>query len=331
MKAIIMTDVGGPEVLQLQEVDKPSIQNPTEVLVKLKAASINPIDIKLRSGAYPVNPMPTILGCDGAGVIEAIGTNVNNLSVDDEVYFFHGGLSGIPGNYAEYIVLDQRFVAKKPSSINFHEAAAAPLVLLTAWESLFDRTNVTQDSTVLIHAGAGGVGHVAIQLAKSVGAKVATTVSTQSKADFVSKLGADKIIFYKDENFVESILDWTNGEGVDVVMDNVGGALIEQSFAATKVYGDVVTLLLAPQETDWSVARIRNVRFSQEVMLTPLLLGIEQHQYHQTNIINKCTELFNEQKLKVEIQDVLPLEQAADAHRLIEQGSTSGKIVLSID
>lgn len=330
MQAIIMTAVGEPNVLKLQDVKTPTLQQATDVLVKLKAAAINPIDTKLRSGAYPVDPLPTILGCDGAGIIEAVGKEVNELSVGDEVYFFHGGLSGIAGNYAEYIVLDQRFIARKPNSLTFHEAAAAPLVLLTAWESLFDRAQVTKDSTVLIHAGAGGVGHVAIQLAKSVGAKVATTVSDQNKADFVSELGADKIIFYKDDDFVDSILDWTDGEGVDVIMDNVGGSLIEQSFPAVKVYGDLVTLLLAPKETDWSVARIRNIRFSQEVMLTPLLFGLQKHQYHQTDILNKCSTLFNEGKLKVHIQEVLPLAEAAAAHRLIEQGSTSGKIVLDI-
>ncbi len=330
MKAMIMTEVGKPEVLQLQEIEKPKLRSSTDVLVRLKAAGVNPIDTKLRSGAYPTDPTPTILGCDGAGVIELVGDDVTEFVIDDEVYFFHGGLSGIAGNYAEYIVLDERFIARKPSILSCEQAAASPLVLLTAWESLFDRADVKDGDTVLIHAGAGGVGHVAIQLAKLAGAKVATTVSDDNKADFVRSLGADKIIYYKDENFVNVIMDWTDGDGADMVLDTVGGALIEQSFPAIKVYGDLVTLLQADASIDWSVARFRNIRFSQEVMLTPLLLDIEKAQQHQTWILNECSKRFDSNKLSIEIQEILPLEQAAKAHEMIEQGSTTGKIVLSI-
>ncbi len=176
MKAVLMTAAGNPEVLQLQEVPKPSPQ-PTEILVKLKAAGINPIDIKLRKrGTFYPDQMPAIIGCDGAGIIEAIGTEVTKFRVGDEVYFCNGGLGGHQGNYAEYTTIDEKFAAKKPNSVSFAEAAAAPLVLITAWEALYDRGRLEPGDKVLIHAGAGGVGHVAIQLAKLKGGMVATTV-----------------------------------------------------------------------------------------------------------------------------------------------------------
>lgn len=326
-----MSSTGAPSVLEIQETEAPTIQSPDEILVKLIAAGVNPIDTKLRSGAYPVDPLPTILGCDGAGIVEAKGEDVTEFSIGDEVYFFHGGLSGIPGNYAEYIVLGERFVARKPENLSFEEAAAVPLVALTAWEALFDRAGLTKGQTVLIHAGAGGVGHIAIQLAKYAGAKVATTVSSEGKIQLVRDLGADKIINYKKEDFVSAIMDWTDNKGVDVVMDNVGGNLLERSFEAIRFYGHLVTLLLADSSTDWSKARVRNIGVSHEVMLTPLMFNLPDAQKHQTWILNECKKLFESGVLKIKINEIMPLEQVVAAHELIEQGSGMGKIVLTIE
>jgi NADPH2:quinone reductase len=186
MKAVLMTAAGEPEVLQLQEVPEPQIQNDTEILVRLQAAGVNPLDTKLRRrGTFYSDQMPAILGCDGAGVVEAVGANVQRFRVGDEVYFCGGGLGAKLGNYAEMAVVDEQFVAHKPTSLSFAEAAAAPLVLITAWEALYDRGRLEPGQRVLIHAGAGGVGHVAIQLAKLRGAEVCTTVSSQDKARLV--------------------------------------------------------------------------------------------------------------------------------------------------
>ncbi|MCA1991991.1 MAG: alcohol dehydrogenase catalytic domain-containing protein, partial [Coleofasciculus sp. S288] len=193
MKAVLMTAAGEPEVLQLQDVPQPKLQNDTQILVRLHAAGVNPIDTKLRQrGTFYPDQMPAILGCDGAGVVEAAGSNVQRFRVGDEVYFCAGGLgkSGT-GNYAQYTVVDERLVALKPTSLSFSEAAAAPLVLITAWESLYDRGRLEAGRKVLIHAGAGGVGHVAIQLAKLRGTEVCTTVGSQEKARLVRQLGAD--------------------------------------------------------------------------------------------------------------------------------------------
>ncbi|HKK15400.1 MAG TPA: zinc-dependent alcohol dehydrogenase family protein [Gammaproteobacteria bacterium] len=330
MKCILVENTGGPDVMQTASVDTPDIEKDTQVRVRLMAAGVNPVDTKLRAGIYPYSELPAIPGCDGAGIIDKVGKAVSHLSEGNEVYFFHGGLGGKTGNYAEYIVLDERFVARKPSSIDFNQAAAAPLVLLTAWEALFDRARLQEDNTVLIHAGAGGVGHIAIQLAKQAGARVCTTISSEEKAEFVRKLGADHVINYRQQDFVEKVLEWTDGKGVDIAMDNVGGELVETTFPAVKPYGDIVTLLQPAKDTDWSVARQRNLRLGFEVMLSPLVLELEDAQRHQTDILNQVADLIDQHQLKIHVSKTLPLDEAVAAHKLIETGSTTGKIVLTV-
>ncbi|MGB1800634.1 MAG: zinc-dependent alcohol dehydrogenase family protein [Gammaproteobacteria bacterium] len=332
MRAIQISEHGSSDVLKLLEIDEPEITKPTQVKIKLKAAGVNPVDTKLRSGFYPekIAPVPAVLGCDGAGIIESCGTEVSRFKQGDEVYFFHGGIKGIQGNYAEYIVLDERLVSKKAASQNFNEAAASPIVLLTAWEALFERANIQKGQTVFINAGAGGVGHAAIQLAKYKGAKICTTISNQEKAEFVKSLGADLIINYKEENVEKTVLDWTNGEGVDVALDNIGSSETQKLFPIIKHYGDLVTLLIADKEIDWSLARLKNIRFSFEVMLSPLLFDLEQAQTNQTEILEQCAKVIDEGKVKIHVSEVLKLEEAAKAHQLIEEGHTTGKIVLEI-
>ncbi|MEI6430131.1 MAG: alcohol dehydrogenase catalytic domain-containing protein [Pseudanabaena sp. ELA607] len=177
MKAILMTAAGAPPVLQSEDVPLPQIQSQTEILVRLKAAGVNPIDTKLRQrGTFYPDQMPAILGCDGAGIVEAVGPAVTRFQRGDEVYFCDGGLGNTTGNYAEFTVVEERCVAFKPKSLSFIEAAAVPLALITAWESLFDRGRLEEGRKVLIHGGAGGVGHLAIQLAKLKQCQVAIAV-----------------------------------------------------------------------------------------------------------------------------------------------------------
>jgi NADPH:quinone reductase len=331
VKAIVMNAPGNPEVLQIQDVPKPS-GGKTELLIKLKAAGINPIDTKLRKrGTLYPDKMPAILGCDGAGIVEAVGEGVTKFRVGDEVYFCQGGLGGKPGNYAEYTVVDEKFTARKAASVSFFEAAAAPLVLITAWEALYERGRLEPGEKVLIHAGAGGVGHVAIQLAKLKGANVCTTVSTTEKANMVRQLGADEIINYKQTDFVKAVLDWTNGEGVDLAFDTVGGEVLSQSFPAVRVYGDIVTILEPDANTQWKVARNRNLRISLELMLTPMFQGMVEAQQHQAEILEQCATWMDEGKLKIHVSHQLPLEDAAIAHQLLETGSIGGKIILTIN
>ncbi len=334
MKAVLMTAAGEPEVLQLQEVPEPQIQNDTEILVRLQAAGVNPLDTKLRRrGTFYSDQMPAILGCDGAGVVEAVGSGVQRFRVGDEVYFCAGGLgeSGT-GNYAQLTVVDERLVAHKPASLSFAEAAAAPLVLITAWEALYDRGRLEAGQRVLIHAGSGGVGHVAIQLAKLRGAEVCTTVGSQDKARLVRQLGADHPILYKQTDFVQAALDWTEGEGVDLAFDTVGGKTFYDSFPAVRVYGDVVTILEPdPAHFNWKTARSRNLRISLELMLTPMLQGLVEAQQHQAEILKQCASWIDEGKLKIHLSQTFPLQDAAAAHKALETGSTTGKITLVID
>ncbi|MEN8198089.1 MAG: zinc-dependent alcohol dehydrogenase family protein, partial [Pseudomonadota bacterium] len=332
MQAVTIDRAGGPEVLNLQEIERPAITRPNQLLVRLKAAGINPIDTKIRCAVdkFPVY-LPAILGCDGAGVVEAVGDDVSDFKPGDPVYYCQCGFGGRQGNYAEYAVVDGNFVAHKPNSLSFAEAAAAPLVLITAWESLFDRVAVKQDQTVLIHAGAGGVGHVAIPLAKHAGAKVCTTVSTPEKADFVRKLGADKVIFYQQEDVIQAVSEWTDGGGVDIAFDTVGGAVFEQCCACIRCYGDLVTILQPPADVDWSEARTRNLRISLEMMLAPTILELSDAQRHQGNILTRCAGLFDDGKLSITVSRTFPLSQAAQAHRHLEQDKPIGKVVLAIE
>ena len=333
MKAIVMTASGNPDVLQLQDVPDPKIEKSGEILVRLQAAGINPIDTKIRSrGTFYPEQMPAILGCDGAGVVEAVGADVEKFQPGDEVYFSQGGL-GKPGtgNYAQFTVVDQRFVARKPASLSFAEAAAAPLVLITAWEALYERGRLEAGRRVLIQAGAGGVGHVAIQLAKLKGAEVCTTISTEEKADFVRNLGADYPILYKQTDFVQAALDWTEGVGVELAFDTVGGETFSQTFGAVQLYGDIVTLLQPDNKTNWQEARSRNLRIGLELMLTPQLQENIQAQQDQAKILQECARLFDEGGLKIDLSKTFPLQEAASAHKLLETGSMTGKIALTIN
>jgi NADPH2:quinone reductase len=189
---------------------------------------------------------------------------------------------------------------------------------------------LTSGQTVLIHAGAGGVGHVAIQLAKQRGALVATTVSDKTKAEFVRKLGADLVINYREQNFVAAINEWTQGRGVDVVFDTVGPQIFKDSIPAVAHYGSLITLLDPGADIDWKEARTRNLRFGFELMLTPMLRDLPQARAHQIDILNSCRRMIESNQLSLHVSHVLALEQAAQAHSLIEQGGTQGKIVLQI-
>ena len=330
MKAIHMTAPGpAEEVLAVVEVPEPGITAGSQIKVRLKAAGVNPVDTKLRSrGVFYPEALPAILGCDGAGIVTECGDTVTRFQPGDAVWFCHGGLGGAPGNYAEYTVLDESEAEPKPATLGFEEAASLPLVLITAWEALFDRAGLSKGQTVLIHAGAGGVGHVAIQLAKSVGAQVATTVSTPEKAAFTSQLGADKTILYTEEDVNTAIMEWTSGRGVDVVLDTLGGDTFRNSLELACVYGQVVTLLDPGNDVSWGTARNKNLGIHFTLMLTPMLQDLPDARKHQGEILNRCAELVSGGRLKAVVSMALPLEDATRAHQLIEAGHVQGKIVL---
>ncbi len=333
MKAMLTTAAGNTDVLQLRDIPKPELSSPHHLRVKLAAAGVNPVDTKLRAKpAYYPDKLPAILGCDGAGVVESIGNQVTRFKLGDEVFFCNGGLGDEPGNYAEYTTLHEDFCAAKPAQLSMQEAAALPLVFITAWEALVERANVQAGQTILIHAGAGGVGHVALQLGRHLGARIAVTVSDDFKANIAHSLGADKIIHYKTQDFVREILKWTDGKGVDVVFDTVGGETFLRSLHAARVGGKVVSLLSTPLAlADSQLARLRNLSLCYELMLTPQVLGLSADRIRQRKILEQGAALMEAGSLKVQVSHQLPLEQAAEAHRLIEVGGMIGKIILTMD
>lgn len=331
MKAIFFEQGGSVNVLQYGNIPFSGQCGEHQVLVRLRAIGINPIDNKIRSAPdrFPVT-FPVIPGCDGAGIVETVGRQVQNCKPGDEVYFSQPGFNNRQGTYAEYALVDAHLVAMKPASLTFQQAAAAPLVAITAWEALHDRARINSGQTVLIHAGAGGVGHIAIQLAKLAGATVATTVSNDEKAEFVKRLGADKIINYRTHDVADEIMQWTDGQGVDIAFDTVGGSVLQQCFRCVKCYGDVVTILQPSTDTNWSDARLRNVRFSFELMLTPVLLELEDAKSHQADILRQCASLFDDDRLSIHVARIFDLTEAANAQQYLEQDHPMGKLVLAL-
>ena len=330
MKALVMTAPGAADVLQERELPTPTIHG-RQLLVRLKAAGVNPLDTKLRArGTYFPERMPAILGCDGAGIVEATGPEVQQYQAGDAVYFCNGGIGGHPGTYAEYAVIDERFAAAKPASLSFAEAAAAPLVLITAWEALHDRGRLQPGQRALIHAGAGGVGHVAIQLARLHGAHVCTTVSGKDKARFVGDLGVDYVVDYNDNDFVVAVNEWSNG-GVNLCFDTVGGETFQRSVYCIRHYGDLITLLQPGGDMDWKEARLRNLRVSLELMLTPMIYHLTAAQQHQADILRRCAELLDTGLLRIQLTKTFPLEQVVEAHRCLEAGGMIGKLALVMD
>jgi NADPH2:quinone reductase len=330
MKSIVMTAIGEPDVLKFQDSLQPEITQPTEIKVKLMAAGVNPVDTKIRrNGLFYDNGLPAILGCDGAGEIIEVGEAVHRFMVGDKVWFCQGGLGREQGNYAQYNVLDERWANLMPQSYSYAEAAASPLILITAWGALFERGALQVDQTVLIHAGAGGVGHVAIQLAKIKGARVITTVSSAEKSEFVKSLGADEAVIYSPNGFASAVNKLTDGKGADLVIDTVSPAVFKESIAVTAHFGRLVTLL-DPGELSLAEARMRNLLIGFELMLTPMLRNLPEERDKHVKILNQCAMYADKGQLKPHISALLPLEEAAKAHSMIEERHTSGKIVLSI-
>ncbi|WP_432740731.1 zinc-dependent alcohol dehydrogenase family protein [Methylobacter sp. G7] len=330
MKAIMMTATGNPDVLELHDIDEPEISTATQIKVRLKAAGVNPVDTKIRShGLLYDNPLPAVLGCDGAGEVIEIGSAVSRFKPGDKVWFCHGGLGREQGNYAEVTVIDQRWASLMPETSSFSEAAALPLVLITAWGALFDRGGLQSGQTVLIHAGAGGVGHVAIQLAKLKGARVITTVSSGQKAEFVKAMGADEAVIYTQNGFADVVNKLTDGKGADLVFDTVGAEVFKQSIAVTAHFGHLVTLL-DPGELSLAEARMRNLSIGFELMLTPMLRDLAEARDKHVEILKQCAQWIDKGFLKTHISKQMPLKEAAIAHQLIEAGHSTGKIVLTV-
>ncbi len=307
MKAVRIRSFGGPEVLEFAEVEKPVPQD-DEVLIRVRAASVNPVDYKIRSGSYPVvkqDQLPKVLGRDVAGEIERCGPSVRDLEVGETVYAM---LDGGPGGYAEYVTMRADLVAPKPGELDYRSAAAVPLAGLTAWQGLFDHGHLQAGQRVLIHGGAGGVGHLALQFAKAKGATVTTTVSTQD-VDFVRHLGADQVIDYTRERFEEKVRD------VDLVLDLIAGETQERSWAVLKDGGTMISSLARPSEAR---ARERHARAESFVA------------HPDRAELMEIGRLIDQGRVHPHVSAVFELKQAAEVQPRLEHRHPQGKVVLQI-
>lgn len=241
MQAYLIEEPGG----DFRKVDLPrSVLKTNHVLIRVRASGVNPLDAKIRGGkaAHAKQLLPAVLGLDMAGIVEEVGAGVAKFTPGDEVYGMVGGVGGLQGTLAEFVAVDMDLLARKPRNLSMREAAALPLITITAWEGLVDRAKVRADQTVLVHAGAGGVGHIVVQLARAYGAKVFATVSPE-KTKIVEGFGATPIN-YRSSSVEEYMAASTEGKGFDVVYDTVGGETLDSSFVAVKRYtGHVVSSL----------------------------------------------------------------------------------------
>src|ERR1700722_2399767 len=331
MKAIVSTGKGGSEVLELRDVALPWPAGPGDVLVRLRAAALNPADVFFRQlGGYVERPGPLILGHDGAGTVEAVGPEVSGVTPGDRVCFCYGGIGATYGTYAEYAVVPADVLAIVPAEVDFVTAAALPLVFITLAESLYDRADVKTGEFTLIHAGAGGTGHIGVQLARLRGARVATTVSSARKAELAKDLGAELAISYRDQDFVAASMDWTGARGLDVAFDNVGSEVMQKTFKAMAPYGRVVTLTGTAGDTSDSDAYNANLTIHNVMMLTPMWRGLSERLRAQARHVRQGLVLLAAGKLRVVVDRVFKLHEAAAAHDYLEGGQAIGKIALSI-
>lgn len=328
VKAVVVTALGGPEGLALRDIDMRWPAGREDVLVELKAASLNPADVFFRQLGGYLDEGPFVLGHDGMGVVAAIGEDVRGLRVGDRVCFCNGGIGGTPGTYAEAAVVPCWQLAKVPDAVDDLTAAALPLVAITGWEALHERAALRAGEHVLIHAGAGGTGHVAIQLAVAHGAQVATTISSAAKAKMVSDLGASLAINYREADFVAAARDWSGG--VSVALDNVGEAAMRATYGAMAPYGRVVTLMgIAPDDDDMTAYNM-NLTLHNVMMLTPMWLGLADRLRVQVEIVRKALDMVAEGSLRIEHAQTFSLDDVAQAHAYLESGAAVGKVTLAI-
>ncbi|MCI3242191.1 MULTISPECIES: NADP-dependent oxidoreductase [Streptomyces] len=310
MRAISQDDLGGPEVLKQVELPRPEPRT-NEVLVRVRAAGVNPTDWKHRATGGFLGRPPYVLGWDVSGVVEAVGIGVAHFKPGDEVY----GMLSYPfghGSHAEYVAAPARWFAHKPASVDHTQAGALPLVSLTAWQALVENAGLQPGQRVLIHAAAGGVGHVAVQIAKARGAHVIGTASA-GKHEFLRGLGADETIDYRETDFAEAVKD------VDVVLDTIGGDTGMRSLRVLRPGGIVVSIIPMGSSDFPEEAERLGVR-ALRMLVDASRSGLEA-----------ITELVEAGKLRPEIAGTFPLAEAAEAHRQGETNRTAGKLVLLVD
>lgn len=318
MKAVVLKSFGGPESFELRDVPKP-VPQAGQVLVRVHATSINPLDYQVRRGDYPdLVPLPAITGHDVSGVVEAVGPGVTAFAPGDEVWYTPQIFDG-PGSYAEYHVAAESIIGKKPPSLTHLEAASLTLVGGTAWEALVVRAGLRVGESILIHGGAGGVGHVAIQLAKAIGAKVFTT-AREANFEFARRMGADVVIDYEKEDYADAIIRETGGRGVDVVFDTIGGDTLSRSADVLAQLGRVVSIVDIAQPQNLLQAWGKNA--SYHFVFTRQNRGK----------LDELSALIERGQLRPHVGAVYPLADIAQAHARLEtpNNGLQGKIAIAV-
>ena len=326
VQALVLNHYNGP--LEPTTLAKPN-PGPGQVLVRIAASGLNPLDTKIRAGAaaHARHPLPLVLGIDMAGTVEAVGAGVTAFRPGDEVYGMTGGVAGMQGSLAQYAAVDADLLARKPSNLSMREAAALPLAFITAYAGIVDRAHLRAGQTVLVQGGAGGVGHIAVQLASALGATVFATASERNLG-LVSELGA-KPIDYRAESVEAYVAAYTQGEGFDLVVDTVGGPTLDASFAAVKHFGHVVSALgwgthaLAPLS-------FREATYSGVFTLYPLLTG--KLRAHHGEIMREATRLVESGLLRPVVDPRrFTMAQAEQAYELVAAGTARTKVVVEIE
>lgn len=318
MKALVLPSFGGPDVFELRDVPKP-VPGAGQVLVQVHATSINPLDYQVRRGDYPdLVPLPAITGHDVSGVVEAVGPGVTAFVPGDEVWYTPQIFQGA-GSYAQYHVAAEGIVAKKPAALSHLEVAALTLVGGTAWEALVVRAGLRVGESILIHGGAGGVGHVAIQLAKAMGAKVFTTARA-ANTEFVQRMGADVVIDYENEDYADAVLRHTGGHGVDVVFDTIGGNTLSRSADVLAQLGRVVSIVDIAQPQNLIAAWGRNASYH--------FVFTRQHR----GKLDELGALVARGQLRPHVGAVFTLAEVPRAHALLESPNNGlqGKIAIAV-
>lgn len=327
MKAYVIHRHGGPEVFEAATLPDPQA-GPGQVRIQVRASSVNPLDTKIRSGLVRSGPeFPAILGGDVAGIVDQVGDGVTGFRIGDAVVGSAGGVRGHPGALADFMVADACLVTSAPRHLPLETCAALPLVFMTAWSALVDRAQIRPGEHVLIHAGTGGVGHIAVQLARARGARVATTVSSEAKGAVARDLGAEEVILYKREPVADYVQRLTGGTGFSLVFDTVGGGNLDASFEAAAVSGRVCSINTRSTH-DLSPLHAKNLTLHVIFRLVPLLYRMELE--HQSWILRNMTEMVDEGGLRPLLADrAFSFAEIADAHRYLESGRAVGKILLT--
>jgi NADPH:quinone reductase len=326
VKAQVLRSFGDPSKFELTDLPTPEVR-PGTVLIRVAATSVNQIDLKILAG-LPIAPdLPAVLGCDVAGTVERVGAGVIDFGVGDEVYGCAGGVKGQPGTLAEYMVADARLLAPKPKNLTMHDTAALPLVSITAWDA-FERLLLSASDHVLVHGGVGGVGHIAVQLAKATGSRVATTVPSKEGAELARQLGADETINYVEEK-VQSYVDrLTAGRGFEAVFDTIGGSNLPNSFAATAYEGRVATTN-ARTAQELGELHAKALSFYVVFMLLPMLRGVGRDRHGR--ILRSLTRLVEAGKVRPLIDDrEFTLASTPEAYRWLASGKARGKVVIDV-